>query len=121
MITAVGAGMAAARIADGTGTAVKPGTGHGMTVAVGMVMWAGMTMAGISVGTSTDGPVLGGAALSPRPMAGVGRALSAPVWAGGTGGSPGAGAASTGDGAPNHGPGAACWLVPRSAWWSPLP
>src|SRR5262245_39783450 len=63
----------------------------------------------------------GGAALSPRPMAGVGRALSVPVWAGGIGGSPGAGAASAGDGAPNHGPGAACWLVPRSAWWLPLP
>ena len=38
MITEMAAGMATVRTGVGAGTGVKPGTGHGVAVALGMVM-----------------------------------------------------------------------------------
>ena len=113
-----GVGMAAkigTRV--GVGMAAKIGTrvGVGMAAVAGMALQAGTTTADISVGTSTDGAVPGGADPSPRPTAGAGPGLSAPVRAGGIGATLGGGAALAGDGAPVHGLGVACWLVPRSA------
>ena len=116
--TRVGVGMAAkigTRV--GVGMAAKIGTrvGVGMAAVAGMALQAGTTTADISVGTSTDGAVPGGADPSPWPTAGAGPGLSAPVRAGGIGATRGGGAALAGDGAPVHGLGVACWLVPRSA------
>jgi hypothetical protein len=113
-----GVGMAAkigTRV--GVGMAGKIGTrvGVGMAAVAGMALQAGTTTADISVGTSTDGAVPGGADPSPWPTAGAGPGLSAPVRAGGIGATRGGGAALAGDGAPVHGLGVACWLVPRSA------
>jgi hypothetical protein len=99
------------RMAGKIGTRV----GVGMAAVAGMALQAGTTTADISVGTSTDGAVPGGADPSPWPTAGAGPGLSAPVRAGGIGATRGGGAALAGDGAPVHGLGVACWLVPRSA------
>jgi hypothetical protein len=121
-----GAGMAArVGTAARVGMAAKLGTGAGagMAMVVGMALQAGTTTADISVGTSTVGAVPGGVDPSPQPTAGTagaGPGSSAPARAGGIGVILGVGAALAGDGAPVHGPWAACWLVPRSALLSLL-
>lgn len=100
------------------------GAGDGTAGAAGMMASAGTTTADISAGTSTEGAVSGGAGLTLRSMAGMGgtaQDLSALARGGGIGAAPGIGAGSAGGGVLVHGPGAASWLVPRSASSLPHP
>jgi hypothetical protein len=80
MITAARVGTEEIGTRVGVGMAGKIGTrvGVGMAAVAGMAMQAGTTTADISVGTSTDGAVPGGADPSPWPTAGAGPGLSAP-------------------------------------------